>query len=101
MGGLLGERAKRYPDGETGERYYIFEQHDQFERVEHAERYRPGAMPNRFRIIEGLEPQAVSIDTLGYADAAIASYAVFSDLKTQGVIPAATRFQSLYLRRLP
>ncbi len=93
LGGLLGERAKRYPDGETGERYYIFEQHDQFERVEHAERYRPGAMPNRFRIIEGLEPQAVSIDTLGYADAAIASYAVFSDLKTQGVIPAATRFQ--------
>lgn len=96
----LGERAKRYPDGETGERHYwirwqqgIFEPHDQFERVEHAERYRPGATLPCFRIIEGLEPQEVSIGTLGYADAAIASYAVFADLKTQGVIPTATRFQ--------
>lgn len=100
LGELLGERAKRYPDGETGERHYwirwqqgIFEQHDQFERVEHAERYRPGATLPCFRIIEGLEPQEVSIDILGYADAAIASYAVFADLKTQGIIPTATRFQ--------
>ena len=100
LGEILGERARRYPDGETGERYYwlrwqqgIFEQHDQFERVEHAERYRLGPPLNRFRIIEGLEPQAVSIDTLGYTDAAIASYTVFADLKTQGVIPTATRFQ--------
>ncbi|ETW96878.1 MAG: hypothetical protein ETSY1_24830 [Candidatus Entotheonella factor] len=96
----LGERAKRYPDGETGKRYYwirwqqgIFEQHDQFERVEQAERYRPGATLPYFRVVEGLKPQEVSIDTLGYADAAIASYAVFTDLKTQGVIPTATRFQ--------
>ena len=100
LGELLGERAKRYPDGETGERHYwicwqqgIFEQHDQFERVERAERYRPGATLPCFRIIEGLEPQEVSIDILGYADAAIASYAVFADLTTQGIIPTATRFQ--------
>lgn len=96
----LGERAKRYPDGETGERHYwirwqqgIFEQHDQFERAAPAEPYRPGATLPCFRVVEGLDPQEVSIGSLGYADAAIASYAVFADLKTQGVIPTATRFQ--------
>lgn len=96
----LGGRAKRYPDGETGERYYwirwqqgVFERHAQFERAENTDSYRQGATLPCFRIVEGVQPQDVTMETLGYADAAIASYALFADLKTQGVIPVATRFQ--------
>jgi hypothetical protein len=45
------------------------------------------------RLRPGVSADDITFDGLGYADAAIASYAVFARLQQEGVIPAGTRFQ--------
>ena len=42
---------------------------------------------------DGVDPASITFDNIGYADAAIASFSIFKRLKTEGVIPTATRFQ--------
>lgn len=96
---LLGGRLRRIPDGETGVRsdwigwqYRVFVNNPSFE-----------ALP-RDPNVYGRQPQVkmrapVSADEiafpdgLGYADVALASYAVFSQLKQAGALSASTRFQ--------
>jgi hypothetical protein len=45
-----------------------------------------------FTLRDGVTAGDVHFDNLGYADAATASYATFSDMKQRGAIPSAVRF---------
>jgi hypothetical protein len=103
LGDRLGDRAPRYPDGETGVRTnwirwqrHIFEDNDAFEL------YRPAAnlagikddlSRPFYQLKPGVDDQAIDYKALGFAAEAIKSYAVFSRLKRDGRVPAATRFQ--------
>ncbi|WP_336651484.1 MULTISPECIES: hypothetical protein [unclassified Leucobacter] len=96
----LGDRLKRIPDGEVGERFHwIVFQADRLGAAEGIERVGDAPIPLRMldmrqvRLAEGVRAADLELPPLGYADAALASYAVFSRLKGEGVIPAATRFQ--------
>lgn len=99
----VGDRARRWPDGETGDRAYwirwqnqTFDAHPDFE-LKSASTSLHGykdQLERPFYVIrDGVDPADVRIETMGYAAAAIASYATFEKLKTEGVIPAAVRFQ--------
>ncbi|MFW8745223.1 hypothetical protein, partial [Mesorhizobium japonicum] len=98
----LGDRAARIPDGEVGERFYWI-QFQTFRLDETRGLVRVGEeLPYKIRGIFDLRPFALDgtvpaaelqFPNLGYADAAIDSYATFASLKGQGVIPASTRFQ--------
>lgn len=107
----LGDHLRRIPDGETGDRagWIGFQVpllaahpdlvrdlgtgHDTMllERAERAEG--SGYQRPTFRLRAGADPAAVRFDDLGYARAAIGSYAVFARLKAAGVISGRTRFQ--------
>jgi SAM-dependent methyltransferase len=92
----LRDRVRRLPDGETGPRadwivwqYPVLSSRPQFEVAPPA----PGfyrALP-QLRLRPGSDD--VHFDSLGYADAAVASYRVFSILKRDGVVPRGCRFQ--------
>jgi len=95
-GSILGGRLHRIPDGETGVRAnWIGWQREVFARNPSFETIPPD--PNayaplpRFKMRRGASD--VAFDSLGYADAALASYAVFADLKQSGMIPDKYRFQ--------
>jgi hypothetical protein len=97
----LGGRLPRIPDGEVGERYYWIQfQKDYFDRT--AGLTRLGDAPVLLR--ERFDGRPITLDGsvaakdlkfpgLGYADAALESYATFAALKVDGVIPTQTRFQ--------
>jgi hypothetical protein len=94
---ILGERLHRIPDGETGVRtnwigwqVAFFEKNPAFELIPpEPDAYVPSP---RFRLKSAASNQSL-FDNIGYADAAIASYTVFSQLKRAGTIPAHCRFQ--------
>lgn len=95
---ILGGRLRRLPDGETGERtnwfgwqIQVFAAHPFFEVLPQESR----AYTSRPAItLRSPTPAGELVfDHLGYADVALASYAVFSRLKQEGVIPARCRFQ--------
>jgi hypothetical protein len=98
LGEIIGARAKRYPDGETGGR-------EQFIRwqarvVAGSPLFEPadtgGGAPYRrgaFRLRPHVRDADISFGALGYADVARESYAEFARLKRTGVIPADVRFQ--------
>ena len=111
--GTLGPRIRRLPDGETGDRIGwvgfqvpVLMQHPLFElapsdqpgesqsdvdrvtRAEGTDYTRPF-----FALRTGAETSALEFVDLGYARAALESYAVFARLKTAGVIMPDTRFQ--------
>src|SRR5580658_8737883 len=102
----LGPFLARIPDGETGNRHrWIWWQREMLLHHPAMEldtdtppfelRQWDGVVVRttdwlRFR--SGIDPSTVSFDT-GYAEAAIASYAVFRRLREAGEIPAGTRFQ--------
>src|SRR5499427_3664420 len=96
--GGLGDRLRRVPDGETGPRsdwivwqYPVLSAQPQFEVGPPG----PGhyrALP-RLRLRAGERAESVRFESLGYAEAAIASYRVFARLKRDGVIPAQCRLQ--------
>lgn len=97
-GSILGERLRRIPDGETGIRsnwigwqIAFLVRSPQVEAVPQAEN--PYSSLPRARLRPGVSANAVTFETLGYADVAKASYEVFASLKREGVIPARTRFQ--------
>jgi len=96
----LGGQLKRIPDGEVGDRFHwIAFQPDRIAKAEGIERV--GADPIRVgnldlrqvRIAEGYTAADIKLSNLGYAEAAIQSYEVFSRLKREGVVPARIRFQ--------
>ena len=98
VAGELGTRARRIPDGETGPRadwivwqYPVLSSRPQFEVAPPTPRsYR--ALP-RLRLRPSEDAAALEFDSLGYADAAVASYRTFAVLKRDGVIPRGCRFQ--------
>jgi hypothetical protein len=94
----LGDRLRRIPDGETGVRSnWIGWQIEFLGRSPQVEVIPPD--PNAYaplpsaKLKPGVSPDAISFENLGYADAALASYQVFSRLKREGVIPSRLRFQ--------
>jgi hypothetical protein len=117
--GILGDAVRRIPDGETGNArsYWIqaqtpfFLDHPMLEMVEpdpdHPGAFRHARIPSagiysptmagayrgQARLREGVSPDALRFDNLGYADWAAESYSTFRRLKQAGVIPGSTRFQ--------
>src|SRR6478609_4866179 len=101
VSGVLGQRLRRIPDGETGERSDwitwlepafadnpALEKSDELFRV-HA----TGTARIRYRLRSGKSVDDVRFDNLFYADIARASYDEFSALKREGVVPKGCRFQ--------
>ncbi len=97
----LGDRLRRIPDGEVGERFYWIQfQTARFDTVSGLSRipvepyYLRGIFDGRpFRLDEGVDADNLVFPDLGYAEAALDSYAEFSRLREAGVIAAGTRFQ--------
>lgn len=100
---ILGDHLHRIPDGETGARTnWIVWQGDVFARNPFLEQVPPPpnsyvdefveALP-RFRVRSGVRPEDIAFDQLGYAEAALASYRLFSQLKEEGIIPRRCHFQ--------
>ncbi|MFT4233320.1 MAG: hypothetical protein QM606_11180 [Leucobacter sp.] len=96
----LGDRLKRIPDGEVGERFHwIVFQADRLGQADGIERVGDTPIPLRtldmrpVRIADGVRAEDLELPPLGYADAALESWRTFSRLKREGVIPAGTRFQ--------
>ena len=94
---ILGDRLRRLPDGETGERTNwirwqrtVLASRPQFEEVPATQPYPP--VP-RLKLRPGARAGEITFDRLGYADAAKASYAAFARHKQAGQIPTRYRFQ--------
>ncbi|MDQ6659891.1 MAG: hypothetical protein M3Z24_02870 [Chloroflexota bacterium] len=95
---ILAGRLRRIPDGETGERSNwigwqarFLASNPLFEMIPpNPNDYAP--LPH-FKLRSPMSSREITFDTLGYADAAKASYAVFSQLKQGGLLPANARFQ--------
>ncbi|MDA1117681.1 MAG: hypothetical protein O2979_06670 [Proteobacteria bacterium] len=100
---ILGDCCPRIPDGETGGRgYWIRWQNKTFESVpdlfvEEVMQTLPGFKDTVkrpfYRPKPGVDAARLELPALGYADEAIASYAIFKRLADAGKIPAGTRFQ--------
>jgi SAM-dependent methyltransferase len=94
----VGDRVRRLPDGETGPRadwivwqYPVLSSRPQFEVAPPA----PGsyrALP-RLKLRPGQEGAELRFGSLGYAEAASASYRTFAPLKRDGVVPPGCRLQ--------
>ncbi len=100
LGGNLGADLPRIPDGEVGERFHwILFQGAAFDAVEGLSRVPidpiiVAGFDLRPLVLDGTVPASdLAFGSLGYADAAAASYADFTRLRGEGVIPAGTRFQ--------
>ncbi len=97
----LGDRLRRIPDGEVGERFYWIQfQTKRFDTMTGISRiavepfYIRGIFDGRpFSIDKGVDADDLVFPNLGYADAAIESYGTFAALRDQGSITAGTRFQ--------
>jgi hypothetical protein len=97
---ILGDRLRRIPDGEVGDRFHwIAFQPDRIAITPGIERV--GDDPIRvknldvrpIRVAEGTDIESLELAPLGYADAAIESWAVFRELQDSGAIPRGVRFQ--------
>ncbi|MFF9562731.1 hypothetical protein ACF1AJ_05240 [Leifsonia sp. NPDC014704] len=97
----LGDRMRRIPDGEVGERFYWVQfQTGRLDTMSGLSRI-PGDAPllrgvfdpRPFRLDDGVSAGDLVFPDLGYADAALDSYAVFRSLREDGVIPQGVRFQ--------
>ena len=96
LGTKLGKMAKRIPDGETGARKdWVVWQADVFKNAKGLE---PGTTRElqggyRFILYKVKSGETVKFGPLGYAAAAIRSYADFKLARSAGKIPTGTRFQ--------
>ncbi len=97
----LGKHLRRIPDGETGVRknwigwqFPLLSEVSEFEQAPDifSGVYRD-QNAQRMRLREGSSIDDVVLPDLGYRDAALNSYAVFSRLKSEGVIGQRVRFQ--------
>jgi SAM-dependent methyltransferase len=96
--GALGDRLRRMPDGEPGPRAdWILWQYPVFSALPQFEVGPPGADTYRtlpkLRLRDGERAADIVLGPLGFSDAAIASYRVFSRLKRDGAVPGHIRFQ--------
>jgi methionine synthase II (cobalamin-independent) len=99
--GILGRHLRRLTDGETGPRsQWIWWQIDKLTAVPGIRTGEPQVNPETgnpdYSVFPGLEvDEDVTIPdrALGYADAAIDSYRVFTELRSEGVVPPGVRFQ--------
>lgn len=97
----LGDHLDRIPDGEVGERYYWLQfQSERFARTPGLHRVgdAPVLIRDRFDqrpfALDGTVPAAeLRFPDLGYAEAALASYARFAALLDDGLLHPGTRFQ--------
>ncbi|MGO4299960.1 hypothetical protein [Leifsonia sp. RAF41] len=97
----LGDRMRRIPDGEVGERFYWVQFQTKrldamagISRIPVEPFYLRGVFDGRpFRFDEGVTADDLVFPDLGYADAALDSYATFRRLRDEGAIAAGTRFQ--------
>jgi hypothetical protein len=97
----LGDRLRRMPDGETGERRSwlawldrVFDALPQLEPAEELWRVHERANPQRRRKLKsGASAADIRIETLPYGDFARYSYAVFRRLRDHGTIRPRTKFQ--------
>ena len=92
----LGAHVRRVPDGETGIRtnwiqwqFPLLMEAPEFESAAEA----AGPFGARLQLRSGVSGEDIAFPELGYQAAAIESYAVFSRLKQEGIIPAGVRFQ--------
>jgi hypothetical protein len=96
VGDLLGAHVHRVPDGETGKRSRwnswtapTYEATEGLELVEPPEgSYTPW---KQARLV--VDPDDLVLERIGFADAALESYACFAALKDAGTIPQHMRFQ--------
>lgn len=101
VGGALGERIKRIPDGETGHRLdwitwleVVFSGNPALELSDELFRVHPTAVARkRYKLKPGKSLADIKIDNLFYADNAKESYAVFKRLRDAGKIAPGTKFQ--------
>jgi len=101
VNGVLGERLKRIPDGETGQRSDwitwlepAFADNPSLEKSDELFRVHPtGTARIRYKLRAGKSAEDVRFENLFYADIAKGSYAEFAALKAQGVIAKHMRFQ--------
>ena len=102
LGKTVGNLARRYPDGECGERsgWIIWQNevlgHEPKLVIGQETERTSGALTrtwHEYMFAEGVDPATVELGPLGYADEAIASYGIFKRLREAGDIPARTRFQ--------
>jgi hypothetical protein len=95
----LGELVKRMPDGEPGVRSgWILWQAESMRRASGIERAPTDRLTNstpfpQFRLAPGATAADVAFLSLGFADEALASYALFARMKADGTIPRDVRFQ--------
>ncbi|WP_406248971.1 hypothetical protein ACI7YT_02940 [Microbacterium sp. M] len=98
---MLGDRLKRIPDGEVGKRFHwimfqpdVLGQAPGIDRVGDQPIPFPAGLDARpLRIADGVDAAAIEMPPLGYAEAAIESYAIFARLREEGVVPSGVRFQ--------
>lgn len=101
VGGALGDRIKRIPDGETGHRLdwitwleVVFSGNPALEQSDELFRVHPTAVARkRYRLKSGKTLADIKFDNLFYADNAKESYAVFKRLRDAGKIAPGTKFQ--------
>ena len=96
-GGVLGSRLRRIPDGETGDRtnwigwqFQVMSRNPSLEAIPIDPKHY-AARP-QYKVRDGVSAADIHFDDLGYADAAISSFAVFSAMKQDGTIPADIKF---------
>ena len=95
VGGILGERLKRYTDGETGGRkdWIQWQRRLLVDNPQFAIDERDSSRPwPYYRMAPGVDPAAISFGPLGYAEHARDSYAEFLRLRAAGALPAPARF---------
>ncbi|WP_309065522.1 hypothetical protein [Microbacterium sp.] len=98
---MLGGLLRRIPDGEVGTRFHwIMFQPDVLGEAEGLERVGDQPIPfgagldaRPLRIAEGTDAAGIQLPPLGYAAAALESYAIFRRLRDEGVIGEGVRFQ--------
>ncbi|HTV38221.1 MAG TPA: hypothetical protein VMF12_17460 [Xanthobacteraceae bacterium] len=101
VGGALGPRIKRLPDGETGPRADwitwlepVFAEHPAFRKSgEFFRVHASGTGRERYALKPGFVAEQIRFDNLFYADIAKQSYAQFKRLKDAGNIAPGTKFQ--------
>ena len=96
----MGPLLRRIPDGEVGKRFHwimfqpdVLGQTEGLERIGDEPRMLRTLDTRPLRIAEGVDAAALQFPPLGYASAALESYAIFARLRAEGVIAAGTRFQ--------
>ncbi len=91
--GALGSSVKRLPDGETGPRTNWIAWQRAVLAANPGLRQLPGTGPIPVFVLNSEQRAPLAFGELGYAKAALQSYAVFRRLKQAGKIAAAHRFQ--------